>query len=333
MENPAKPILVRPKTLRTTRLLVVRLSILAVILIAGALLTESALEARDVAKYTPGQTFARVGDARIRYRMLGINRPGATVVILYGIGGSLEQVDQLQSAVSRDVPTLTYDRAGYGFSEGSVAHSAGDQADELAALLHSLMIEQPVVVAAFSDSNQVARVFAGRYPDKTAAVYLIDPWMPEFDVIYRYGPRSLFVRWVVASLVESSLGYTRLTQYWRRWEGPRSQVEQRAEAVLARRPHYWAMAREWYATSVSVRQTIEAPVPSTLPLEVVFPKPVPEDEISRVLAKFRVALVARSSGGKLVEVEPTDHDLLIKPGPVFDRMVARITQLSRAGGR
>lgn len=316
-----------------TRRLVIRSLILAVTLVVCALLAEFALEARDAAKYMPGQTFVKVGDARIRYRMLGANRSGATVVILFGIGGSLEQVDQLQSAVSSEVPSLSYDRAGYGFSQGSTAHNAGEQATELAALLHALRLEKPVVLVAFSDSNQVARVFAGRYPEKTAAMYLIDPWMPEFDVIYPHGPRSLFVRWVLPGLLESSLGYTRLTQRLHSWQGPTSQVDQRAEAALARRLHYWALAREWYATPVSLQQTRQALVPPTLPLEVVFPRPVLEDETTKVLAKFRVALVARSSRGKLVEVEPTDHALLIEHGPVFDRIVARIKQLSQANAQ
>jgi hypothetical protein len=161
-------------------------------------------------------------------------------------------------------------------------------------------------------------------------MYLIDPWMPEFDIIYRHGPRSLFVRWVLHDLLASSIGYTRLTQRLRNWQGPQSEVERRAEAVLARRPHYWALAQEWYATPVSLRETREAPVPPTLPLEVVFPKQIPEDETSELVDKLRAEWVARSSRGKLVEVEPMNHELLIERGPVFDRIVASIKQLSRA---
>jgi hypothetical protein len=116
----------------------------------------------------------------------------------------------------------------------------------------------------------------------------------------------------------------------RNWQGPESLVEQRAEAVLARRSHYWAVAQEVYALSVSSRQTLEVPVPGTLPIEVAFPKPVPEDETSKALAKLYAELVARSSRGKLVELEHVDHSQLMTPGPAFDRIVARIKQLSQA---
>jgi pimeloyl-ACP methyl ester carboxylesterase len=316
------------------RRLVIRFLIVAVTLVATALLTEFALEARDVARYMPGQTFATVGDARIRYRLLGVNRPGATVVLLSGMNGSIEQSDELQSAVSSEVPSLTYDRAGYGFSQGSAAHSAEEQAAELAALLRALKIEKPVVLVPYSASADLARVFAGRYPEKTAGMYLIAPSMPNLHefVPQWHNPRRRYARFILHQLLASSLGYIRLTQRLGDWQGPESQVEQRAEAVLARRSHYWAGAQEVYTLPVSSRQTLEAPVPPSLPIEVVFPKQVPEDETSKALAKLYSELVARSSRGKLVELEHVDHSQLMKPGPAFDRMVARIQQLSQASG-
>ena len=315
------------------RRLVIRFLIVAFTLVATALLTEFALEARGVARYMPGQTFATVGDARIRYQLLGAKRPGATVVILSGLNGSIEQTDQLQSAVSREVPSLTYDRAGYGFSQGSTAHSAEEQAAELAALLRALKIEEPVVVVSYSASADLARVFAGRYPEKTAGMYLIAPSMPTLHefVPKWHSPRRRYWRFVLYELLESSLGYTRLTQRLGNRQGPESLVEQRAEEVLARRPHYWAVAQEWYALPVSSQQTVAAPVPRTLPIVVAFPKPVPEDETSKALAKLYAELVARSSRGEIVELPHVDHSQLMTPGPVFDRIVASIQQLSRAG--
>jgi pimeloyl-ACP methyl ester carboxylesterase len=162
------------------RFLIVAVALVASpLLVASALLTELALEARDVARYMPRQTFATVGNARIRYRMLGADRPGATVVLLSGLNGSIEQADDLQRALSSAVPSLAYDRAGYGFSECSTAHSAKDQAKELAALLHALKLEGPVVLVAYSFSAPLARIFPGRFPEKTAGVHLIEPAMPE----------------------------------------------------------------------------------------------------------------------------------------------------------
>jgi pimeloyl-ACP methyl ester carboxylesterase len=318
------------------RRLVIGLLILTAALVASALLTELALEARDVTRYIPGQTFATVGDARIRYRLLGADRPGANVVFLSGLNGSIEQADALHRAVSSVVPSLAYDRAGYGFSKGSTAHSAVGQANELAALLHTLKLEGPVVLVAYSISGPLARVFASRFPEKTAGMYLIEPTLPEVNkrMPQLHTPRRHFARFIVQQLLASSLGYIRLTQRIRSWQGPAALVEQRAEAVLARRAHYWAQAQEWCAFPESWRQTLDSKIPPSLPLEVAFLKQVPEDETSKAFAKLYRELVgelvARSSRGKLLELESVDHSQLLQPGPVLDRLVERIKQLAQA---
>jgi hypothetical protein len=84
------------RPIRLTRRLVVRLFIAAVALIASALLTELALETRDVVQYMSGQTFATVGDAHIPYRLLGTKRPGASVEFLSDLNRNIEQADNFQ---------------------------------------------------------------------------------------------------------------------------------------------------------------------------------------------------------------------------------------------
>src|SRR5271170_6587408 len=117
------------------RRVIVRLLIISVIVVASALSIEYVLEARDFARLMPGQTFAQVGDARIRYQLLGVKNRGATVVFLSGLAGCIEQTRLVQNRVSTEVPTLAYDRAGYCFSRGSHAHNAEEQVAELAELL------------------------------------------------------------------------------------------------------------------------------------------------------------------------------------------------------
>jgi pimeloyl-ACP methyl ester carboxylesterase len=317
---------------QTFAMVVTRFLIVAVTLVASALLTEFLLEARDVARYMPGQTFATVGGARIRYRLLGAECPGVTVVFLSGLNGSIEQADHFQRAVSSAVPSLAYDRAGYGFSEGSAAHSAEQQAKELAALLHALKLDGSVVLVAYSISSLLARVFADRFPEKTAGLYLIDPVMPELNerLPQLQTPRRYFARVIVHQLLASSLGYIRLAQRVRSWQGPTSLVERRAEAVLARRPHYWALAQEWYALPESWRQTLDAQIPPALPLEVAISKRASENEISKACASLYAELVARSSRGKLVELEEVlDHRQLLQPGPMLDRMIPSIKLLAQ----
>jgi hypothetical protein len=145
-------------------------------------------------------------------------------------------------------------------------------------------------------------------------------------------PRRSLMRFIVHQLLASSLGYIRLTQRMRSWQGPPSLVEQRAEAVLARRPHYWALAQEWYALPESWRQALDGAIPPSLPLEAAFTKQAPEKEISvaKLYAELVAELVARSSRGKLLELERVDHSELLQAGPVLDRLVVRIKLLAQA---
>jgi pimeloyl-ACP methyl ester carboxylesterase len=300
-------------------------------LIALALLTESVLEARDAKRFIQGQTFAQVGEARVRYLRLGPAHSGTTVVFLSGFAGSIEQAEHLQKAVAAHVPTLAYDRAGYGFSEASTAHTALEQANELAGLLDALGVNQPVVLVCYSASALVARVFADRFSQKTAGMYLIDPAIPELYISMpsRHSARRGLARTIIRQLVASFLGEIRLRQRLDSWNGPSSVVEQRAEAVLARSWHNWAVTREWYVLPDSAQQTLDAPVPNALPFEIAFTKPSVEDETSRTLVQLYAELAARSSRGGLLELEHVDHGQLVSPGPVLDQITDRIVKLAR----
>jgi len=63
---------------------------------------------------------------------------------------------------------------------------------------------------------------------------------------------------------------------------------------------------------------------------VAFPKQVPEEEASTTAVELYAELVARSSRGKLLELEGVDHTQLLQAGPELDRLVVRIKQLAQA---
>jgi pimeloyl-ACP methyl ester carboxylesterase len=295
------------------------------------LIIEHLLEVRDVIRYTPGQDFAQVADTRMRYRQLGTTHLGTTVVFLSGFGGSLEQADPLQLAVAEHEPTLAYDRAGSGFTEGSNASTALEQANELADLLKELHVNEPVVLVAYSLSASVARVFAGRYPQLTAGLYLIEPNIPEVGLRFPtwHSPRRSFFRPVANQLLMSVIGEIRLKQRLENWNGPASLVEQRAQAILARSNHNWAVAREWYFLPESARQAIDAPVPASLPMEIVYTKrPVEEDEAIRALHEVYATFASRSTRGKLHELRDVTHEQLMSSRASVDQLAARIVKLA-----
>jgi len=313
-----------------TRRLFIRGSIAVVALIAVTMLSELALEVRDVDRYMPGQTFVQVGDARIRYRLMGTEHRGAMVVFLTGLSATIEQADYLQPAVSSAVPTLVYDRAGYGFSRGSVAHNGVEQADELAGVLHALKIEQPVVLVAYSNAGEIARVFVARYPQRTARLYLIEPWMPELALLMpQHGVLHYYGRTAIQNFLKSLIGIIRLNQHLQSPPEPKSLARQRVDAAEARISHNWAVLAEWARRPQTGRQAIASPVPHSVPVEVAYTKSRFSDTESNIaVEKMYADLVAPSSHGTLVQFEHVDHERLMQPSLMFEPMAARIRQLS-----
>jgi pimeloyl-ACP methyl ester carboxylesterase len=279
-----------------------------------------------------GQNFARVAGARIRYSHLGTSHSGTPVVFLSGFSGSIEQVDQLQLAIAKHGPTLAYDRAGYGFTKGSNASTALEQANELFGLLKELHISEPVVLVAYSISGTIARVFAGQYPQLTAGLYLIEPNFPEANSRFPNwpSPRRYFLRTVVIDLIWSMIGKTRLKHHLQASNGPSSIVDQRAQAVLARSAHNWAVLREWYFFPVSFRQAMEATVPSSLPIGIAYITPTVENETIREVHRIYATFASRSTRGELHELRGIGHEHLMYSRASVDQLAARIVMFARS---
>ena len=307
-----------------------RAAVGALALALAAASTEEVCERRAQAALTAGETFVAVSGARLRYQTLGLERAGPLVVLLPGLGASIEQMRFLQPRLAETVRTLSYDRAGYGFSTGSDAHTAEEQAKELAALLDALNLPGTLVLVGYSTSALVARVFAALNPARVAAVYLVEPDHPEFEARARARPtpRRGYVRWVVHDLVTTTFGVKRLAaRLAARHDAHQAPAEARANEVLVRRRHFWALAREWYVLPDSFAQAMAAPVGAE-PIVVLYTaQSDPEFPLQeRLLAEF----VRRSPRGRIRKLPNHPHDQLFMPGPVLDAIVEDVSALASA---
>jgi pimeloyl-ACP methyl ester carboxylesterase len=299
-----------------------RLAAAALLLALLAAIAEEVAERRARARFTAGETFAAVHGAQVRYRMLGTEHTGPTIVLLPGLGGSIEQMQHLQPRLARVARTLTYDRGGYGFSVDSDAHSADEQATELEGLLSALSIEGPLVVVGYSSSSMIARIFSGRHPARVAGTFHIEPAVPEFEARRpgEKGARRIYLRWIVHDLFTTTFGIKRL----RGDHGTSALAEQRAAEVLQSRRHMWALAREWFVIPETFAQTLRAPV-GNQPVVILFTEQ--HDPASALLEGIYHELVARSPHGKVVKLPSYDHGRLLMPGPVLDAIVGGIEEL------
>ena len=100
---------------------------------------------------------------------------GPVVLLEAGLGSPATSWAPVQRALSGTTRTLAYDRAGLGSSapasrERTLAHLA----EELAALLDGLGVNQPVVVVAHSWGAAIVRCFTATYPELVAGIVLVD---------------------------------------------------------------------------------------------------------------------------------------------------------------
>jgi len=127
--------------------------------------------------------FIDAGGHRIRMLICGHGRPA--VVFETGgsgaSGGPLEYWNRVQPEVSEVARTVSYDRAGIGWSEpGPEPRDARQIARELHTALANAGVAPPYILVGHSLGGPLIRVFAGMYPGEVNGMVLVDPTQEEF---------------------------------------------------------------------------------------------------------------------------------------------------------
>lgn len=144
---------------------------------------------RDRRRYAARGRMVRVGGGRRMY-VAQLEPQGAassmeaddlpTVVFESGIAASSQNWLDVQRRVSEYARTVSYDRAGLGWSCASdSARTPANIARELREMLHVAGIDGPFVLVGHSFGGLVARRFAAEYADEVEGVVLLDPMRPE----------------------------------------------------------------------------------------------------------------------------------------------------------
>ncbi len=101
---------------------------------------------------------------------------GPAVVLEAGIAASSLSWCMVQARVAEFTTVVSYDRAGFGWSDAAPHHcTASDAANDLNVLLERTEVQGPYVVVGHSFGSLIARVFEERFPGQVAGLVLIDP--------------------------------------------------------------------------------------------------------------------------------------------------------------
>lgn len=141
-------------------------------------------EQADRSRYSKTGTLVHAGSSSLYMQDAAPRSEDATwsgtVVFESGIGATCQNWAGIQSVLAGSTRTLSYDRAGLGWSEESASPPTPVRlAYQLLALLTAAEVPGPYLLVAHSFGGLVARHFAAAYPDAVAGLVLVDPMRAE----------------------------------------------------------------------------------------------------------------------------------------------------------
>ncbi|WP_316313850.1 alpha/beta fold hydrolase [Clavibacter michiganensis] len=120
----------------------------------------------------PGTAMLDVGGRRVRHRVTGSGDP---LLLLHGIGRSLEDWDEQHARLSAGHELHSLDLPGFGWSDPVAGPTTLESlADALPAYLDAAGVAGPVTAVGNSLGGAVAMTLATRHPDRVRALVLAD---------------------------------------------------------------------------------------------------------------------------------------------------------------
>jgi pimeloyl-ACP methyl ester carboxylesterase len=155
-------------------------ALLAAAATGSAAAVQQVLTVRDRRRYPAPGLLIHVDGRQIHLQVRGADSDGPTVVLEAGMGSFSPNWYWVQEELAPVVRSLSYDRAGLGWSRRSRRpRDAQTIAMELRDALREAAIEPPYVLAGHSFGGLPVRAFADLYPDLTAGLVLVDASHPD----------------------------------------------------------------------------------------------------------------------------------------------------------
>ena len=144
-----------------------------VALVALAPWSTAGADSHTSARTTPPGLLVGVGNHQLHINCAGTGSPA--VVFESGLGGTSLEWSKVQPQVTQFTEACSYDRGGYGWSQGGPGpRDARRLAAELDMLLVYASVRPPYVLVGHSFGGLTVRMFAERRSDRVAGLVLVD---------------------------------------------------------------------------------------------------------------------------------------------------------------
>ncbi|MEI5906674.1 alpha/beta hydrolase [Bacillus spongiae] len=162
--------------------------------------------------FPPDGKMIDVGNREIHVNIKGEKTKLPPVVIEAGFGSWSYDWSNIQKELSKHTEVITYDRAGYGWSDPPPNGFNIDMTiNDLSKVLEYSNIDSPVILVGHSLGGIYTRLFADKYPEKVSGLILVDArneYLTEkatsYNDIYYEGQDLTFIR------IFSQFGFARL---------------------------------------------------------------------------------------------------------------------------
>lgn len=262
-----------------------------------------------------------------RLHMQDMGTGPVTIVLDAGMACCSLDWSLVQPEIAKFTRVVSYDRAGYGWSDESpLPRTSRNIVGELHHLLQAAKIPPPYILVGHSFGGANVRLYANSYPEEVAGIILVDSAHEEHFQKMPVWPRRLIERFLIQPPVVTlgaTFGFVRIFNYFmdvrKTIKSLPEEIQDMYLAHMSTTKYVKTVAQEFSYFSASLQQIQEAPkIIGDKPLVVISAGQhiISEDrgydrefldEITQIWRKFQIDLVGKSSKGKQIIAEKSGH--------------------------